>query len=266
MAEGRMLKRRISNSKKLAALSSDSPRLLYTWLIPWLDIADRHSADPDIIKGSVFPKIKSWTNKKIVKCLEELHAIGLIVYYEVEGEMYLQFIKTLQKKYPDREAVSIIPKPPKEAFESCGRMSTHAKIKLKEKKLKEKKLNSSCSESNGIDPEPIDLELTQLLIDRMAENNPNSAILRRLTETRQLDWVNQCRLMRERDERDPEEIRLMIEFSQSDDFWKSNILSMAKLRKQFDQLWLKAKRKAMAGKPKMDGIISWLKKKGELKQ
>lgn len=143
MAEGRMLKKRISNSKKLAALSSDSPRLLYTWLIPWLDIADRHSADPDIIKGSIFPKIKSWTNRKIVKCLKELHDIGLIVYYEVDDEKYLQFIKTLQKKYHDREAASIIPKPPKEAFKSCGRMSSHAKIKLKEKKLKEKKLKES---------------------------------------------------------------------------------------------------------------------------
>lgn len=140
MAEGRMLKKRISESKKLAMCSSDSSRLLYTWLIAWLDIADRFSGDPEIIKGHIFPKIKSWTNRKIVKCLEELHAIGLIVYYEVEGEMYLQFIQTLQKKYPDREAASIIPKPPKEAFKSCGRMSTHAKIKLNQSKIKESKV------------------------------------------------------------------------------------------------------------------------------
>jgi len=34
----------------------------------------------------------------------------------------------------------------------------------------------------------------------------------------------------------------MIEWSQRDDFWKTNILCMSKLRKQFDQLTMKMKR------------------------
>ena len=65
MPEGRMIKRVISESKKLGHLKSDSARLLYTWLIPWLDVEGRHSADPEIIKGHIFPKIKSMTTKKI---------------------------------------------------------------------------------------------------------------------------------------------------------------------------------------------------------
>ena len=42
------------------------------------------------------------------------------------------------------------------------------------------------------------------------------------------------------DKRTPDEIARVIEFSQSDSFWKSNILSTATLRKQFPKLFLKA--------------------------
>jgi len=49
-------------------------------------------------------------------------------------------------------------------------------------------------------------------------------------------WANEVRLMRERDERDYNRIKKVIEFALNDDFWKYNILSMEKLRKQFDRL------------------------------
>jgi len=39
-----------------------------------------------------------------------------------------------------------------------------------------------------------------------------------------------------KDERTPEEVETIIRFSQEDSFWRSNILSTAKLREKFDQL------------------------------
>ena len=86
----------------------------------------------------------------------------------------------------------------------------------------------------------------------MTENNPNSSILRRLTPKRQEVWIDECRKLREIDERTPEQIEQIIIFSQNDLFWKSNILSIPKLREKFDQLWLKAK------KEKFAGIKEWL--------
>ena len=44
------------------------------------------------------------------------------------------------------------------------------------------------------------------------------------------------------DKRDPGEVRTIINFSQNDDFWKTNILSPEKLRKQYDQLKIQHKR------------------------
>jgi uncharacterized protein YdaU (DUF1376 family) len=86
----------------------------------------------------------------------------------------------------------------------------------------------------------VDIRLTQLLVDFMKKNNPDSSILKHLTEKRQAEWINQCRLLRESDGRSPEQIEAVIRFSQDDPFWKQNILSMPKLREKWDQLWLKA--------------------------
>lgn len=90
-------------------------------------------------------------------------------------------------------------------------------------------------------PNEVDVTLTQRLVSWMQKNDPKSSIIRDLTERRQLGWIDSCRLLRERDGRTPEEIKLVIDFSQKDDFWKSNILSMPKLREKFNQLWLKAR-------------------------
>ncbi len=53
-------------------------------------------------------------------------------------------------------------------------------------------------------------------------------------------WASEIDKLIRIDKRTPEEIAKVIEFSQSDSFWKSNILSTATLRKQFPKLFLKA--------------------------
>jgi hypothetical protein len=117
---------------------------------------------------------------------------------------------------------------------------------LNNNKIKESK--SPCLEKFQDE----DIQLTQLLIDKMIENNPLSSIIRRLTPKRQEVWIDECRKLREIDKRSFEQIEQIIIFSQDDSFWKSNILSMPKLREKFDQLWLKAK------KEKYAGIKEWL--------
>ena len=62
-----------------------------------------------------------------------------------------------------------------------------------------------------------------------------------------------CRLMREVDKRTPDEIKRVIEFSQKDEFWKDNVLSMTKVRKNWDILWLKSKPK----KSSEEGLKDW---------
>lgn len=53
-------------------------------------------------------------------------------------------------------------------------------------------------------------------------------------------WRTQCRLLLDKDGFSYETVEQIIRFSQRDQFWQSNILSMDKLRKQADRLRLKA--------------------------
>ena len=112
MPEGRMLKKVISTSLKVAKLKSDSARLLYTWLIPHLDIDGRFSADPDIVKGYIVPRLKM-SSRKIAEYLEDMADNELIVLYEIDGDKFLQLnkFKKFQLLNPKREAKSLIPSP-----------------------------------------------------------------------------------------------------------------------------------------------------------
>lgn len=266
MPEGRMLKKRISDSKKLGKLKSDSARLLYTWILPHLDVEGRYSADPDLIKGHVFPKVKSMTYKKITNLLCELAEVGLIILYKHDGEFYLHLknFHDYQKIDPNKEARSKIEAPNRgssvltlDNSRVALENSSTSKVKgskVKRSKVKSNESKSSCPKSK---PSDEDIRLVQLLINLMLENNPKSHIIKNLTAKIQANWINSCRLLRENDNRTPQEIEAIVRFSQNDPFWKSNILSMPKLREKFDQLWLKAK------KSNYSGIREWVRQQEE---
>jgi phage replication O-like protein O len=80
-----------------------------------------------------------------------------------------------------------------------------------------------------------EFRLSEYLFEKMKANNPK-------VKTPNLDkWAIHVDRMIRLDKRSPDEIAEVINFSQSDSFWMSNILSTQKLREQFDQLWLKLK-------------------------
>jgi hypothetical protein len=109
MATGRMLKRNISESRRLSELKSDSARLLWTWIIPYLDADGRFFASASMIKGKVVPRLPTFTVRNIPKYLNDMARVGLITLYEVDGEKLLEYRKfnDFQKIVKDREARSL---------------------------------------------------------------------------------------------------------------------------------------------------------------
>lgn len=153
-----MLKKVISESKSLGNLNSDSARLLYTWLIPFLDVEGRHSADPEIIKGHVFPKVKSMTVAKIRKLLPELASENLIILYRNDSESYLQLTKfhEHQKLDPAKEGKSKIPAPKSEDIENKATPDnsgvTPEKSSLSKVKLSKVQVKRDGRTQNEFDP------------------------------------------------------------------------------------------------------------------
>lgn len=114
MADGRMLKRVITRSQKLAALKSDKARLLWFYMLPYTDVEGRIEADPLDIREDIIRRQRcGFTVEKVVACLNDLHRVGLIQVYEVNGSRYLRYTRfhDEQKIRRDREAESAIPAP-----------------------------------------------------------------------------------------------------------------------------------------------------------
>lgn len=101
------MKESIRTSKSVNALTDFQFRL-WAYLITYVDDYGRAPADPDIIKGFVFPKRKGVTDKQIAEGLHELANTGMIVLYEVDGDSFLCFpkwgahqnIRAKESKYP----------------------------------------------------------------------------------------------------------------------------------------------------------------------
>lgn len=71
-------------------------------------------------------------------------------------------------------------------------------------------------------------------------------------------WANDIRLMREQDKRTLKEILDLFRFANNDNFWQRNILSPAKLRKQWDTLTIQknqSKPKSPDHDPTFDGVL-----------
>jgi len=146
MPIGRILLKSISESKKLSLLKTDGARLLYTWLIPHVDVNGCFSGDPEVIRGQVFTRLKK-TNKDIEEYLGDLQENGLILRYQSNGDAYI-FLPTFEEKQPrinrDREAAPRIPPPtPDQIRTSSGPNPEQIPLKLNEIKVKLKEKDDS---------------------------------------------------------------------------------------------------------------------------
>lgn len=125
MAQGRMLKGSIRTSKKVNALSDFQFRV-WAYLITYVDDYGRGSADPELLRGLVFPRRKGVTEVQIAEAITALANAGMINLYNVDGESYLYFPKWDQHQRI-RNKTSEFPNPPQVAAD-CGELSPEVEV------------------------------------------------------------------------------------------------------------------------------------------
>ena len=141
MARGRMISKAISLDEKVNALSDDTARLLFTWLVPHLDCEGRIHGDAITVKSIVFPR-RDISAAKVEKYLQELEKNELVFRYSVNGNQYL-LMKNFEKHQTglrkDKEIQSQIPPfTPDLGRNEVGKGLTQVKVKVKVKdKVKE---------------------------------------------------------------------------------------------------------------------------------
>ena len=90
-SKGRMLRRDISKSDKLADLSKES-LILFFMIIPHLNSFGKANGSPYFIKGEIVPKLKYFDVNKIESCLKEIDAKTNLKWFEDGGLMYLHSV------------------------------------------------------------------------------------------------------------------------------------------------------------------------------
>lgn len=103
-----MLKDTIRTSRSVNALSDFQFRV-WAYLITYVDDYGRGSADPELLKGMVFPRRKGVTESQIQSALDYLASTGMVNLYKVDGEPYFYFpnwskhqrIQTKKSKFPE---------------------------------------------------------------------------------------------------------------------------------------------------------------------
>lgn len=113
-------------------------------------------------------------------------------------------------------------------------LTTNKNVRTKElKELKDIRPKSATSEE--------DLKFANLLFDLVQQNYPNAK------KPNLEKWANDFRLLRETDHALPKDIKYIIEWSQKNSFWKSNIRSADKFRKQYQTLYIQAEEEYKKG-------------------
>lgn len=111
MPEGRFLSKSIAWSEQVGSVSLVAD-YLFTRMIPHLDSAGRISGAPKAIKAMACPLRDDVTATDVASALEELVAVGLIVWYRVGSHHFVEFPGFANHQRGarlDREAASRIP-------------------------------------------------------------------------------------------------------------------------------------------------------------
>lgn len=102
----RIIKESIRTSRKLNALSDFQFRL-WAYLVTYVDDYGRGSADPQLLKGFVFPR-REVSLEEISAAMERLEQAGCILRYQAQDEWFFCFphwsdhqrVQTKRSKFP----------------------------------------------------------------------------------------------------------------------------------------------------------------------
>lgn len=113
------------------------------------------------------------------------------------------------------------------------------------KNVKNDKNNKNTNVKLKFDEDSIEYKLANYLRNWIIKNNPNAKVPNDIKSMQK--WCVHIDRMIRIDNRNPDEIKEIIKFCQTDEFWLSNILSTNKLREKYDKLYLKMKGTSKGG-------------------
>lgn len=236
-------------------------RLLYIGLWSYVDDNGVGQDRESVICADLFADDLSRdpreTLARITRGLASLADNGRIVRYTVENRDYLYVTNWDKHQRIDRPNKPRYPLPTSENAEIRDTLATPSRVSRDTlatgtgeqgnrgtEEQGTEKPSVSSSEVADAPSRPEVEHLCALLADLVEANGA-----KRPTVTKR--WRDAARLMIDRDGHSVEQIEWLIRWSQHDEFWRANILSMPKFRDKFDQLRLKATREHANRRPSL---------------
>lgn len=199
------------------------------------------SDDYGVIEDSI-PKLKAqifpYDPLDVTPLRAKLVEIGKLIPFEADGKRWLYIKNFLEWQKVEKPSLKRNPSPPDNLLvgEELGSSNqpVGSEVKLSKEKLREVKYI------------PEDLKSAELLYHLILTRNPDWYV-----KPKWDDWAEDIRKIRELDGRTTQQIDTIIKWAQNDNFWCSNILSPAKLRKQFNTLVVQMGNEVRSSMPKM---------------
>lgn len=249
----RILKDSICMSESIDNLTPEAEVLFYR-LIVQCDDYGRMDGRLSVIRAKCYPlRIDELDDIYISNLMHELIQNNMINIYLHEDKLYIQIpswekhqqIRAKKSKYPEPEsilnttiALDYFPY----QLQSNDINSNHnqmisidsncARNPIQSNPIRNTNRNTISLSETKVSDEVINL--TEKLKTLILQNDPKAKIPNNL-----INWQKEIDKLIRIDKREYAEIDKVIDWCQSDSFWKTNILSATKLRKQFTQLYLK---------------------------
>lgn len=264
MARMRTLKPEAFSSETLS-LAPVVARWTFAGLWTYVDDEGRGKADPRLIKAALWPLDDDVTADEVAEHLDILEKLDLLCRYECAGRRYLHVVNFHEHQRPNRPVPSKLPECSKTRHGGFGEGTPGIHELLSEHSLNAHGALNANSFTNTPTPppsgttegdvdgevdgegssenaeQPSDLNagrddvhrLCSFLADRVEGNgSPRPNITKK--------WLDAARLLIDKDGKTEQQIKTAIDWSQDHEFWRSNIMSMPKLREQYDQMRLQA--------------------------
>lgn len=237
MARIRTIKPEFWQNEELSEVC-ETARLVAIGILNLSDDEGWFKAHARLIESALFPLTEPSVN--IHECLNQLINIGYIsLHIGSDGKQYGNVVNFTKHQKVNRPSKSKI----KDLIDFTeNSMSSHGALTVgKEQGTGKGTGNREQGKEDDLPAKPeysqTDYDLAEWMLSLITAEQPD------FKKPDLKKWAKTIRLMRERDGRDHRSMAELWKWARNDDFWKGNILSADKFRKQYDQLTAQASRK-----------------------
>jgi len=243
----------------------ETKRKGFNFFRSYYDVYNELETDKDKVQfiNALFDRQFHGVKPEGLKGMAKFAYISQVNSIDTQVKGYEDRVKALNKHVPNFDPWQGVEKtfvtPPQQVQEE-GEGKEQQKEEVQEKK-KIILLSSLSNESDLSEYEKIAFSFWQLFKKNMKELGKKNTT--NLDKAQLAKWENEIRLLIESDKATKDELQIVWKFLNTNDFWKPNVLSVTKLRKQFDQLVTKANAENIKATKKEagSGADEWMRNK-----